>query len=438
MMEGAPPDFFRLITLFFLLLCSMFFSSGETAFVSCNVLRIKYLAKKIKRAQYVLEIIKEKNKFLITTLIGNSIVNILTGILITSITLKYATSSRVAHWISASLSTILLLLFGEIVPKSVALSFPEGLALKYSPLTRYLIRLFLPLSTLLLQLTSLLLRMFGIKVDVNATLISEDDLKIFFEHSHLQGELTKCEKDMMMRILSYDERRAKDVMVRRAKIMSVNIHSSIDEALYLSKQTSCSRFPVFKEDIDDIQGILYIQDILFSKEAQKYLQKDTKDEIESFSIRQFLREPIFIFANTHLWQIRKTLKDAAEKMAIVVDEYGGTLGLVTIEDLNEQIFGEIVDEYDKITSSAIFYKRVKEGILLKGDAPLSKINDEFGLSLSSKNALSIAGWMLEELQEMPNDAERVIERVVEYDDMIFEVHRMSENRIVDVLMKEKK
>jgi len=432
MLEGQYADIWRLVTLVFLLLFSMFFSSGETAFVSCNILRIKYLAKKSKLARYVLEIIKEKNKFLITSLIGNSIVNILIGILITSITLQYS-KNNFASIVAASVSTILVLLFGEIVPKSIALSFPEGIALKYSFLTRHLIRLFLPLSTLFLHLTSFFLRLFGIKIKTNATLISEDDLKNFFEHSHLQGKLTKCEKDMMSRILSYDERRAKDVMIPRTKIAALNINDTIEEALQLSQETSCSRFPVFKEDIDDIQGILCIQDLLFSKECRLYLQALDKNEFPPPSLQFFLREPVFIFSNAHLSQIRKKLKDANEKMAIVVDEYGGTLGLVTIEDLNEEIFGEIVDEHDRQIEEETFYTRVKDGILLKGETPLSMINEEFGLNLLSKNSVSIAGWILEELQEVP-DKEGA---TVEYEDTVFMVHSMNENRIVTVLMKDK-
>lgn len=418
----------------------MFFSSGETAFVSCSILRIKYLAKKSKLARYVLEIIKEKNKFLITSLIGNSIVNILIGILITSITLQYSTN-HFASVIAASVATVLVLLFGEIVPKSVALSFPEGIALKYSLFTRYLIRFFLPLSTILLHLTSFFLRMFGIKVKMHATLISEDDLKNFFEHSHLQGRLTKCEKDMMSRILSYDERRAKDVMVPRTKIASLSINATIDEALSLSEQTSCSRFPVFKEDIDDIQGILCIQDFLFSKECRLYLQtKSDSENKEGYtppSIKLFLKSPVFIFANAHLSQIRKKLKEEEAKMGIVIDEYGGTLGLITIEDLNEEIFGEIVDEHDTEAEIQSFYTKKSDGILLKGDAPLSIINEEFGLTLASKNSVSIAGWLLEQLQEMPNGEGKKLEQFAEYEDIVFMVHSMDENRIVDVLMKEK-
>lgn len=260
--------------------------------------------------------------------------------------------------------------------------------------------------------------------------------RTFFEHSHLQGKLTKCEKEMMNRILSYDERRAKDVMMPRTKIAALNINATIEEALQLSEQTSVSRFPVFKEDIDDVQGILSIKDLFFSKECHLYLQrkhKENKAEYPPPSIQLFLREPVFIFANAHLSQIRKTLKEANEKMAIVIDEYGGTLGLVTVEDLNEEIFGEIVDEYDGAKAAESFYTKCKDGILIKGDTPLSMVNEEFGLDLASKNALSIAGWLLEELQEIPK--ENVGE--IEYEEMVFAVHSMIENRIVDVLMKEK-
>ena len=427
MIGEPPPQLWYHISLIALLTFSMFFSSGETAYLACNILKIKYLAKKNKKAEKALEIIKEKNKFLITSLIGNSIVNILVGIVITSLTLKF--SSENAIFIASFVATTLVLIFGEIMPKSVALVFPEKIAMSYSFLENFLIKCFLPISSIFLYITSIFMKLFKVKVSFKTYLITEDDLKIFFESSEDVADLTVDEKKIMNQILKYDDMKVKNVMVPRTDIVALNIDSSIEEVIALSKQSSLSRFPVYKENIDDIKGILYIKDFIFSKEYDEYVSNSDNLSVP-LNIESFLRKPCFIFANTELTKVRKTLNKEGQNLAVVIDEYGGTLGLVTIEDLNEEIFGDIVDEYDD-DAKEIYLQKHKEGYLIEGNAPLSFLNEYFNINLTSQFNQTLAGFIMEACGKMPEKGFKL-----EKDGVMFIVESLSKNKIEKVLMKE--
>ena len=427
MIGEPPPQLWYHISLIALLAFSMFFSSGETAYLACNILKIKYLAKKNKKAEKALEIIKEKNKFLITSLIGNSIVNILVGIVITSLTLKF--SSENAIFIASFVATILVLIFGEIMPKSVALVFPEKIAMSYSFLENFLIKCFLPISSIFLYITSIFMKLFKVKVSFKTYLVTEDDLKIFFESSEDVADLTVDEKKIMNQILKYDDMKVKNVMVPRTDIVALNIDSSIEEVIALSKQSSLSRFPVYKENIDDIKGVLYIKDFIFSKEYDEYVSNSDNLSVP-LNIESFLRKPCFIFANTELTKVRKTLNKEGQNLAVVIDEYGGTLGIVSIEDLNEEIFGDIVDEYDD-DAKEIYLQKHKEGYLIEGNAPLSFLNEYFNINLTSQFNQTLAGFIMEECGKMPEKGFKL-----EKDGVIFIVESLSKNKIEKVLMKE--
>ena len=429
MIGEPPPQLWYHISLIALLAFSMFFSSGETAYLACNILKIKYLAKRNKKAEKALEIIKEKNKFLITSLIGNSIVNILVGIVITSLTLTF--SSENAIFIASFVATTLVLIFGEIMPKSVALVFPEKIAMSYSFLENFLIKCFLPISSIFLYITSIFMKLFKVKVSFKTYLITEDDLKIFFESSEDVADLTVDEKKIMNQILKYDDMKVKNVMVPRTDIVALNIDSSIEEVIKISKESSLSRFPVYKENIDDIKGVLYIKDFIFSKEYDEYVSNSDSLSVP-LNIESFLRKPCFIFANTELTNVRKTLNKEGQNLAVVIDEYGGTLGLVTIEDLNEEIFGDIVDEYDD-DAKEIYLQKHKEGYLIEGNAPLSFLNEYFNINLTSQFNQTLAGFIMEACGKMPEKGFRL-----EKDGVIFIVESLSKNKIEKVLMKETK
>ncbi len=414
----------------------MFFSSGETAFISCNLLKLKYFSLKLNRAKKALSVLKDKNTFLITSLIGNSIVNIIVGVLITSITVHHSSSPSTSVK-AAGLSTLLLLVFGEIVPKSISLSFPEKIAMYYSSLNLILMKILYPASYVFLKISTLFLKMFNINIDEKNLLVSEDDLRLFFEQGTTAGIISKDEKEVMSKILKYDDILVKHAMTPRIKIISLKAESKIESALELSQKTSLSRFPVYQGDIDEIIGILYIKDLFFSKKYTPYLKTEQQEVDEGVTIEGFLRKPCFIFANTHLRAARQMLKKHGQNMGIVIDEYGGTLGLITLEDLNEEIFGEIVDEHDAETmqekTEEMFLKRNNDGTFVLGSSSLNLINEKFNLALHSKDSQSIAGVIMERLGELPKEGSSI-----EEDGMLFVVTKMNGNKIEEVCIKEKK
>ena len=427
MIGEPPPELWYYVSLIALLLFSMFFSSGETAYLACNILKIKYLAKKNRKAERVLGIIKEKNKFLITSLIGNSIVNILVGVVITSLTLRFSSANAVG--IASFVATTLVLVFGEIIPKSVALVFPEKIAINYSFLENLLIKCFLPISSIFLYITSIFMKLFNVKAALKNYLITEDDLKTFFENSEEVTNLTFDEKQIMTQILKYDDAKVKNIMIPRTDIVAINIDSSIEEVINISKESSLSRFPVYKENIDDIKGILYIKDFIFSNEYDEYISNHEKS-FNTLKIESFLRKPCFIFANTELTNVRKALAKDGQNLAVVIDEYGGTLGIVTVEDLNEEIFGDIVDEYDDISNS-IHLQKYKDGYMLEGNTPLILLNEHFNINLSSQFNQTLAGFIMEVCGKVPEKGFKL-----EMEGMIFIVEKLDGNRIEKVFMKE--
>lgn len=425
MIGEPPPDGWY--TLVALLAFSMFFSSGETAYLACNVLKVKYLARKNKKAKRVLEIIKEKNKFLITSLIGNSIVNILVGVVITSLTLQFSNANAIG--IASFIATSLVLVFGEIVPKSVALVFPEKIAINYSFLVSILIKIFLPISSIFLYTTSIFMKLFNIKVALKTYLITEDDLKTFFENSGEVTNLTSDERQIMNHILKYDDIKAKNIMIPRRDIVAINVDSSIEDAINLSKKSSLSRFPVYKENIDDIKGILYIKDFIFSEEYATYIYNKEKSP-NDLKIESFVRKPCFIFPNTELTKVRKNLNKNGQNLGVVIDEYGGTLGIISIEDLNEEIFGEIVDEYDE-SSKSIYLQKYKNGYIVDGHTPLIFLNEYFNINLTSQFGQTLAGFIMEQCGRMPEKDFKL-----ETEGMSFIIKTIDGNKIEKVFMQE--
>ena len=433
MNEPPPHSWWQYVALLFLLFFSMFFSSGETAFISCNLLKIKYFSIKLKRARRVLKLLKDKNTFLISSLIGNSIVNIVIGTLITAITVQYCHSAS-SSLKAAIISTFLLLIFGEIIPKSISLSFPESIAMLYSLPESILIHLLYPVSIVFLKFSIFLLKIFKVDINEKNLLVSEEDLKLFLEHSSSSGLLTKDEEEIMRKILKYDDVLIKNVMTPRTKIVSLCVDSSIEDVLETSKKTSLSRFPIYKEDIDEIKGVLYIKDFLSSSEYLSFLDSQDKEEAGNIKIERFLKKPCFIFANMHLRRARQILKENGQNMGIVIDEYGGTLGLITLEDLNEEIFGDIVDEYDgEEQKKDLLLKSDEKELLVAGDVPLDVINESLSLSLHSKQAQSIAGLIMEKLQDLPKEGS-----FIEEDGMRFIVKKIKGNKIEKVLIEENK
>ena len=385
---------FYLVFLLVLLLFSMFFSATETAFMSASRLRIRYLSeKKNKAARRVEKLLMHRDLFLNTILIGNNIVNIATTSIITSLSIRFFGDAGVG--MATAITTIVILIFGEILPKSTALQRPEQLALKFSLPVSFFMMIFSPIVIVVSGLTHFLARFAGVRKTKTKKSVTEDDIKTLLEIGTETGIIESQERDMMHKIMRYTDLCAHDIMTARTDIVSVNMNASREEILALSHESRFSRFPVYGKDIDDIRGILYIKDFLFAD----------VHENQPFLIQQLLRPALFILENQKISTIRNRLTKERQNIAVVIDEYGGTKGLLTTEDLVEEIFGGISDEYDVPENNPQIVPESagteKNGILLDGGERIDSVNERFFVHLDSEFYDTIGGFLMEKAGSIP-------------------------------------
>ena len=335
---GDPPHIvLLLISLLALFLLSMFFSSAETAFLSLNKLKLRFLRERNNKAAARAEkILQNKQKFLSTILIGNSIVNIAISVVLTAAALRIFGDAGLG--IAVAAGTVLLLIFGEILPKSIALVYPDALSLAFARFILLVMAILSPAVKLFSAVTGVLLRLCGIREAQNTAAVTEADLREFFQAREEGGFIGSDERTLLTNILRYGDFSVRSVMTPRRDIAAIHIGATAAEIIELSKKSRFSRFPVYSTNIDDIQGFFYIKDFLFSPE---YL-----DGSAAFQVSAYLRKPLFVFETAKLAQVEKKFHTEQQTMAIVLDEYGGTAGLITVEDVSEEIFGSILDEYD--------------------------------------------------------------------------------------------
>ena len=430
-MNEPPPQWFYILLLIVLLFLSMMFSSGETAFLSVNKLKIKYLReKKNKKAARVEKILKNKQKFLTTSLIGNSLVNILISVILTALMVELVGAKGLS--IAVTAATIAILIFGEILPKSIALVFSEPIALKFSGFILFLIKVLAPLEWLFSGFTKFFLKFLGVKNLQSNEALTDADLKDFFDVRQEHGDLRSEEKAVLEKILSYGDITVKNIMTPRPDIIGLTADVSPKEIIELSHSSRFSRFPVYEEDIDEIIGIFYIKDFLFSEAAAKDFLQESK---EKFDIKKYLRKPVLVFENTELSKLQEIFRKEKQNMVVVIDEYGGTLGIATLEDLNEEIFGNIADEYDTDDAAAEdpnldnindeATQNLSQTIL--GSMRLSDLNENLGTSFSSEYYDTIGGLIMEKCGEVPQ-----IGSTIKIENYNFTVIKTEGNRISEL------
>jgi putative hemolysin len=412
-----PPATIYLVILIGLLLCSMFFSAAETAFISSSRLHIRYLKeKKHKAAARVEKLLVKKTLFLNTILVGNNIVNITTSSIVTALAVSAFGDAGVG--IATAIATVIILVFGEILPKSVALMQPERIALRMSLPVTILVALGAPFVFIFTLITSFFAFILGDRKKIANSTVTEEDIKALIEVGEQEGVIESRERDMMHNILHYSDLNTRDIMTPRTNIVSVKIHATKSEILEISHMSRYSRFPVYGDDIDDIRGILYIKDFLFAGNIDD----------ESFSVNDILRPALFIFETQKISAAQKKLRAENQNIAIVIDEYGGVSGLITTEDLVEEIFGGIRDEYDKPTEKDALFTdadiAIAWPITVTGSERLDNINERLSIHIDSNFYDSIGGFIMERLGDIPVSGSYVIEQGYS-----FTVIEISGNRI---------
>ncbi len=400
-----------------LILLSIIFSASEIAFLSINKLRLRFLRnKKDKKALRAGKLLDKKQHLLHTLLIGNNIVNIALSSIVTSIALSLFGKSGIG--IATALVTIILLVFGEITPKTIGTHHPETIAFAFSGIIRFFTLVLKPFVLFFTGLSSFILKILKITPPEKAVSFTEEEIKHLIEIGEEEGILDSHEKNMMHRVFKFTDLSAKDIMIPRTQITAIPMHASFNAVIELSQKTRLSKFPVYKTSIDDIQGVLHLKDML--RFAQnKHL----------FSIKDCMRRPLFILETRKMSSIQQMLREHNQSIAIVLDEYAGTAGLLTMEDIAQEIFGTMYDEYD---SSALpeIQKKSETEFILSGNARLIDIAEKTGVHLQSDFYETVAGYISEKFDNLPE-----IGTIVKDEHASLTVLDMTDRRVLQVLLR---
>ncbi|MBR4726109.1 MAG: HlyC/CorC family transporter [Lachnospiraceae bacterium] len=398
-----PGDVLRLIILFILILLSAFFSSAETAFMSVNKIKLRSEADDgSKRAALILKLLDNSTKLLSTILVGNNLVNIVASSLTTTLMIKLFGSTAVG--IATGLLTLVILIFGEITPKTLATRKAERFAAVYAPLFRFLMFVMTPVTFLVTKLANGVLFICGVDPDGKNEQVTEDELLTYVDVSHEDGVLETDEREMINNVIDFGDTLVKDVMVPSINMKCVPDNIGYDELIKAFREDEYSRMPVYNKTIDNIVGVIWAKDIL--------LKYDPSSE-EPFDIKTLMREPYFTYDHKHTRELMSVMREEYKSMAIVLDEYNTTAGLITIEDLIEEIVGEIRDEYDldEVDSITALPDNTYE---VQGQTIIEDVNDEFGLNIESDDYDTIAGHVIHLLGHIPAVGESVTEDGVTY------------------------
>ncbi|MDY4560744.1 MAG: hemolysin family protein [Peptostreptococcus porci] len=402
----------QVIILLVLMIISAFFSASETALMSVSKVKIRHLREEgVRGANVVEKLISEPKKLLSTILVGNNVVNIAATSISTSLLLKLFGAQGVA--VATAMMTVLILVFGEVTPKTMASNNKERVSLGVAKVLNVIILVLSPIVFILNLFTTIIFKIFRIKDDDPKSLITEEDLKVMVNVSHEEGVLEQEEREIINNVFEFGDMRAEDAMIQRIDMVSVSVDATFDEVLEIFKEEKKSRLPVYKENIDDIVGILNIKDVFFI----------SKEEIETFSVEKYMRDVFFTYEFKKISQLLEEMKLAKTQIAIVLDEYGGTSGLLTVEDLVEVLVGDIEDEYDEEDDEIV---KVGEGeYIVDGSTKITDVNDYLYDDLESDEFDSIGGYILGHLNGLPEEGE-----VIELNDSVtVNIISLDKNRI---------
>ena len=410
-----PDSTIQVVAILILILLSAFFSSAETALTTVNKHRLRALAEEGNRnAQRVLKLIENPAKMLSAILIGNNIVNISASALTTTVTTNVFGSKFVG--VSTGILTLVVLLFGEITPKSLATLYNEKIALIYIHVVAPLVTLLTPVIWLVDKLSGIIFFILRVDRDAANNQMTEGELRTIVDVSVEDGVIEKEEKSMINNVVDFGDSKAKDVMVPRADMALVSVDATFDEVFEIFNEEHYSRLPVYDDNKDTVIGIVYLKDLFFFQN-----QHDNKKM--AFSIRNIMREPFFVYEYQKTSSIMAEMRNRFVSLAIVLDEYATAVGLITIEDLIEEIVGEIRDEFD-MDELKMITKISDNHYEIDAAMKLSDLKDSIGIELESENYDSLGGYVIELLDHLPNVGE-----TVKKDGMTFQVVSMEKNRI---------
>lgn len=403
----------QLVAILILVFLSGFFSSAETSLTTANKVRLKALADEgNKRAQTALDVLDKYGKMLSAILIGNNIVNIVASSLVTTLALKI----NLAVGIATGILTVVILLFGEIIPKNVAMVYSEKMALFYASIISGLMKIMTPVIFLIDKLAAALMKLLHIDTS-KRTAMTETELRTYVEVSHEDGVIESEEREMIYNVFDFSDAVAKDIMIPRIDMATVSVDADYDQVMELFAECMYTRLPVFEEDKDNIIGMINIKDFILVKDKGQ------------FKISDIMRNTYYTYEFKKTADLLIEMREKCVNVSIVLNEYGAAVGMITLEDLLEEIVGEIRDEYDEDEEE--FIQQVDEHVyLVEGGMKLSDINDELGTMFESEDYDSIGGLIIENLDRLPEDGETIVTD----QNITLKVQGVNQNRIVKVLM----
>lgn len=376
-----------IIALVVLIILSAYFSAMETAFTSLNRIRLKNMANSgNKRAALTLDMCENFDKILSTILIGNNIVNILSTSLATSLFVLYFPKNGVA--VSTIVMTVIVLIFGEIGPKSIAKEMPEEFALFAAPVLNGLCVIFTPLTVLFSGLKKLIAKILKVKGDRS---ITEEELLTMVEEARSEGSIGDNEGELIKSAIEFYDLEVEDILIPRVDVIAVDSAGSPEEIDHIFYETRFSRLPVYKETIDNVIGIINQKDFQY--------QVIGKGE----PLEHVIKPALYVLGHMQISDLMRLLQQKKSHMAVVTDEYGGTLGIVTLEDIIEELVGEIWDEHDEVVEefteiSPLCYR-------VSCNANLDKMLELFDLEEEAQSS-TVGGWVMEELGRIPKEGDR--------------------------------
>ena len=405
----------QLVSIVILIFLSGFFSSAETALSTVNRVRMRTLEEEgSKRAARVNKVLDNYSKMISTILIGNNIVNLTASSLATTLAMRI----NLAVGIATGVLTIVVLLCGEIVPKTWAILYSEKLALTYCNVIYFLMQVLTPVIFIVDLLSHGIMKLLHIDPNKKASTMTESELKTYVDVSHEDGVIESEERKLIYNVFDFSDSVAKDIMIPRIDMTTIDVEASYNELLTLFKESMYTRIPVYEDDSDNIIGIINVKDFLLVSNKRM------------FKIRDIMREAYYTYEYKKTADLLLEMRNITANVALVLNEYGATVGMITLEDLLEEIVGEIRDEYDEDEDELI--QQVDDHTyLVDASMKLSDINDAIGTSFDSEDFDSIGGIIIGLLDRFPSQGETVTTE----DGIILTATEVIQNRIEKVTIQ---
>ena len=419
----SPAIIFQIVVLVILVILSAFFSSAETAFSTANRIKMRGLAEEgNKKAALVLKILDSYSKLLSAILIGNNVVNLSASSLATTIAIALSEplglQASLMTGLATGILTVVVLLGGEIVPKTWANLNADKIVLTFAPIIKFLMTILTPVIFIVDKIAVGILKLFRIDPSKKNNAMTESELRSYVDVSHEDGVIEEEEREMIYNVFDFGDSLAKDIMIPRIDMVSVEDTATYKEITEVFRENMYTRLPVYHDSTDNIIGIINIKDFLFVENPDK------------FAIKDIIRDAYYTYEYKKTSDLMMEMRKSSSNIALVLNEYGSTEGMITLEDLLEEIVGEIRDEYDE-DEETLINDLGDNTYIVPGGMKLDDINNSIDTNFSSEDYDSIGGLIIERLDKLPEEGE-----TVELEDgTVLTVRTVNQNRIEEVLMK---